>query len=995
MRLQKLFVLGLLALFIGSGSAFAALTGVIAGKCTDADGNPVPGVTVTITGANLPGARVDTTSAQGAYRMPELPPGVYGLTAELMGMQKVEFKDIKVSVNATATVNFTMEMQKFEKELVVIGAAPVLDTKSVTVKTTIERDVTERLPGSDDLFTAFSMAGGINGSGNVRVHGAANTDNLYLFDGVDTTDPVTSTFGANLNADAIQEVEVQTGGFQAEYGRARGGIVNAVTKSGGNDFHGILRVKFNNSDWGSDSKHDIAQNTYDYYEPTLTLEGPILKDKLWFMITYQYSNNDGTTQTLREYGFDPLDPANLTDQKTDREFNLPYGKVTYQLNQEHKLVFNYSGEDATIHGNGGGLQNTPETYQKQEQGGPFYSLEWTWLYSPNLFFIARAGAMYGKLNYLPEEKTATDPRDASFFDTYWRQFYNNAATWTEENRDRMQFGLTASYFVEDLMGSHEFKSGFEFHDLNYEQFAADPGGASYRITQIPVGDPDHPDSYYGSEATRTSLMFPGTSSFTGQYLSFYLQDTWSILENLTLNLGFRYEMSEFADDTGSSQVPAWTWGWFDVSDYKNADGSYKQMAELKFDDMLAPRLGINWDLTGDGRTSLNAYYGRFYNPFDLSLHILFQPFEVDTTATRQQEYTGPEWHDADRDGLPDEDYFFDDSNWKTTGESSATARNMFDPNIKAEYQDQYVVGLEREIMQNFSLSLNYTHNQTNDMLEDTGLFVDEAGNVVWTYRGGITDGALDPNKNYDPREESRDYPGDYSQHLYYVTNAAGNTRKYDGVELNATARLKNFDLQASYTYSKAEGSVTEGQPGSDGIAQFSVYYDTYSLSDKNIYGELPWSVSQYLKLAGSFHYDITDWYEFSIGVNGFLRTGYKYSKMAVPPKTYNPDDPTNDFNDRSTWTGRPPYNTTAAYMPEGRGSYEYPSFYNIDLSLQNSFKFGKFGTLTAILDVNNITDYQGIVQVDDVFNPKFPDAFGQPTGFGTPRNYTLSLKYAF
>jgi hypothetical protein len=281
------------------------------------------------------------------------------------------------------------------------------------------------------------------------------------------------------------------------------------------------------------------------------------------------------------------------------------------------------------------------------------------------------------------------------------------------------------------------------------------------------------------------------------------------------------------------------------------------------------------------------------------------------------------------------------------------------------------------------------------MPEDVGLFVDEAGNVVWTYRGGITDGALDPNKNYDLRGESHEYSGDYSQHLYYVTNAAGNNRKYDGVELNATARLKNFDLQASYTYSKAEGSVTEGQPGSDGVAQFSVYYDTYALSDDNIYGELPWSVTQYLKVAGSFHTDITDWYEFSVGVNGFLRTGYKYSKVAVPPKTYNPDDPTNDFNDRSTWTGRPPYYTSTSYMPEGRGSYEYPSFYNIDLSLQNSFKFGKFGTLTAIFDVNNITDYQGIVGVDDVYNPKFPEAFGQAIGFGTPRNYTLSLKYAF
>jgi len=441
MHLRKIAILGLIALLIGSGTAYAALTGVIAGKVTDVDGNPIPGVTVTVTGENLPGARVDTTSSSGTYRMPELPPGIYVLTAELMGMKTIKQTNIKVSVNSTTSIDMLMEIAPYEETVVVVGKQEVLDVKAATNKATIERDVTERLPGSDDLFSAFSMTGGITGGGNVRVHGGAQTDNVYLFDGVDTTDPVTSTFGANLNADAIEEVEVQTGGFQAEYGRSMGGIVNAVTKSGGNEFHGIFRLQYIDTDWAADDDYPTTESNYDYYEPTVTLEGPIIRDKLWFMVSYNYFNREGTSKTIGFWGADYTDPNQLVEINTDREFHLPYAKVTFQPTQEHKFVVNYSGEDATLNNITGDPQtDTPEVWNTQEQGGPFYSLEWTWLTSPNLYFITRVGSTLGILDNVPSTTTGTDPREASFRDTYYFQNYNNSSNWVEEDRDRRTSG---------------------------------------------------------------------------------------------------------------------------------------------------------------------------------------------------------------------------------------------------------------------------------------------------------------------------------------------------------------------------------------------------------------------------------------------------------------------------------------------------------------------------------------------------------------------------
>ncbi len=973
---------------------YGGVSGVIAGKIFDAGGTAIPGVTITVIGQDVAATRVDTTSLNGLYRMPELPPGIYTVQAEIMGMQSMQRQNVRVSLNNTTRVNFTMEMETLAVFMDVVASAELMSVKSATVKTTLERSVTERMPGSDDLFSAFSMAGGITGGGNVRVHGGAQTDNLYLFDGVDTTDPLTSTFGANLNADAIQEVEVQTGGFQAEYGRSMGGIVNAVTRSGSNDIHGIFRIKYINSDWREDFDHPRATAEFDFFEPTLTLDGPLWRDRLFFMVTYSYSNSEGTNQTIGFYGADPQNDNDYTSIMTDREFHLPYAKLTFQLNQDHKIVVNYSGEDATIYGTNGDPEiNTPESWNVQEQGGPFYSAEWTWLYSSSLYFISRIGGSFGYLNSMPMKQVDDGGRNASFNDLYHDQVYNNSQSWSEDERNRIQMSFTANYFKDDLMGSHEIKSGLEWHDLSVKQFNVYPGGAQYIITQVP-DNADDPSYYTGTEATRNILLHPGTAETSGNYLAFFVQDDWAIMENLTLNVGLRYERVSFENDVGDTSVPAWDWGQFKADTYREEDGTFKNYTDMKFDNMLAPRLGLNWDIFGNGTTALHGFYGRFYNPFNLSLPDMLQPFSANTFAEKKQEYAGPAWSDMDRDGIPDEDFFFDDSNWTTYQEDNPEAWNMLDPDLEPEYTDEVMFSVEHAIMRDFSLGVTYTYRKTNDMIEDVGLFTDEYGNIVWTYRGGIRDdfSGLDPDKYYDPVELPSEN-SQYSNHIYWITNPVNNYRKYNGFELNARARLEHFDLQGSYTYATAKGSVIEAQEGYNGISQFSGQYDTVGTS-VNLYGELPWSARHYVKVAGSAHYDITKWYELSLGINAFWRSGYHYSKRSKPPLTYD-ELAGNDINDSESWTGKPPYRAENWHFMEPRGEHELPSFYNIDLSVQNAFQIGKYGTATLIFDIFNVTDYQGIVGEAETYNPKKPDIFGQANQWGNPRTYRLSLKYAF
>ncbi len=1008
MHLQRIFTLGLIALLIASGTAYAGVTGVIAGKIADADGNAIPGVTVSVYGAQLPGVRMDTTSATGTYRMPELPPGVYTVKAELMGMKTVERPNVKVSLNSTTRINVGMEMAPFEETVVVTGSSPVLDVKSTTVKATIERDVTERLPGSDSLFAAFSMAGGITGGGNVRVHGGSFTDNVYLFDGVDTTDPMTNTFGANLNADAIQEVEVQTGGFTAEYGRSMGGIVNAVTRSGGNDFHMIWREKYVNESWQADvdEDHSAYEGTSKYWDHTFTADGPILKDKLWWMFSVNYNKQEGTTKAIDGFGAD-WEAGETTDVSTDSEFLLPYFKLTYQINQDHKFVVNYSGEVATINGIGDGQYNSQETFRKQEQGGPFYSMEYTWLVNREFYVIGRAGVSLGYLNSTPYD-TSGDPY---FYDTYSQTGYNGSGSFSEDERSKYQGSIVGNYFLDDMMGSHEIKAGFEKHYLKTEDHTEFPGGPTYKINydDWSYGDRNVPLAY-------TDPTHATDSSLSGHYFGFFLQDDWSVTDAITVNLGVRWEKSWFKNNDGETAVAAWAWGDWNASDYFSVDANgerdYKK-SDMDMGNMIAPRIGVNWDIFGDGKLAARAYYGRFYNPFDLFIPWMFQPFSADVTASADQTYVGPDWNDADGDGVPDDDYFYDDANWETYRESQAGDTNFIDANIKPEYTDEISAGLQWEFMDNFSIGYQYTSRETRDIVEDVGLFFDEDGNVTWTYLGGVNwedpdnpffDGDnphYDRDPLYDPDYETGEKEGtnEYYKHLYWVTNVDGK-RSYWGHEINAVARMKHFDLQASYTYSQAKGVVIETQDnggvGSTGVTQFSGQFDTPGTTD-NVYGELPWSCRHYLKIAGSAHYQFFDFYELSFGVSGFIRSGYHYSKLTSPPWTYDHNDPTNDIDDPDSWTGIPPYISQKWYFMEPRGQNELPTVSIWDISIQNTIDtnkwFGKYGpSLTVIGDVFNVFDNQAVVSRTSTHNRNKPGKWGNDNGWASPRSYRVTLK---
>ena len=243
--------------------SLAQTTGTVEGAVTDQSNAPLPGVTVVLTSPNLQGTRTAVTAADGRYRFPAIPPGAYTVTAELSGFGKVERK-ATVALDATATVNLSLSLST-SAEVTVTGDAPLVDSTSTTQGSNYSAKVIDKLPvGRNYADIVFTQPGVQADFGEtqgrslaISIYGSTSSENLFLIDGVNTTNVIKGFQGKDINNEFIQEVEVKTGGYQAEYGRNTGGVVNVITKSGGNEFHGGIFGYYN--DTGMRADVDIEQ----------------------------------------------------------------------------------------------------------------------------------------------------------------------------------------------------------------------------------------------------------------------------------------------------------------------------------------------------------------------------------------------------------------------------------------------------------------------------------------------------------------------------------------------------------------------------------------------------------------------------------------------------------------------------------------------------------------------------------------------------------------
>ena len=320
--------------------AMAQTTGDIVGRVTDEQGGVLPGVTVEARGPAFQGVRTSVTDASGTYRLVLLPPGVYKVTANLQGFARVE-STLTVALGKTATGDMKLRASA-TAEVTVTGIAPLIDQESATIGNSISGRQMRSLPTGRDYTSVVQISTGVSAqtantaafANTIVVNGSTGLENGFVIDGVNTTGVEYGAQGKDLNYEFIQEVEVKTGGYQAEFGKSTGGIINVITKSGGNEFHGEGFVYYTNNNVQAANKHPEDSELFSFVSGYNRLDygadlgGFALKDRLWFFGAYNRVQNT-TKQTLTT-GPNAGGPAN-----TDSTSDLGSAKLTWMLNQSN------------------------------------------------------------------------------------------------------------------------------------------------------------------------------------------------------------------------------------------------------------------------------------------------------------------------------------------------------------------------------------------------------------------------------------------------------------------------------------------------------------------------------------------------------------------------------------------------------------------------------------------------------------------------------------
>jgi hypothetical protein len=796
---------------LAAQSGIAQTTGSISGRVTDPSGAALAGASVEATSPSLQGARAATTSAEGKFWFPALPPGKYTLHARLSMFRPREAAAV-VSLDTTATVAFVLE-PSIEESVTISGETPPLDATSTTGGTSYTSAVISRLPVGRDYADIVRSNPGVDRdladnqgrSLSLTIYGATSAENQWIIDGVNTTNVFKGVQGKAINNEFVQEVEVKTDGYQAEYGGALGGIVNVVTKSGGNNFHGDGFLYYDSSGTSAEQAVADAASTmmrvadYSRADYGIDLGGYLVKDRLWFYGAYDRVRYSGSVSRVKDTP--PTDPTPVSAQDRfplDSTGNLYSGKLTWNVTASTSLVATVFADPSTLSGAAGadpltgpaGLQAVPiynpdpSTWSSARNfGGTDYGLRGSQLLGAS-GLLTLQGSQHRDRNSLSAadtiryedwtcsggtlEKGCDPPTDGP--NTVGGGFGWMDGELGNNNSRSSQVRADGTFDA----GTHELKAGGSYLASRSDMVYACSGEQCVQIRN------EWGQIYYvhtfsarsGSENDFSAPLPTGPFKATIHNAGAYLQDSWRPYPGLTINLGLRWDAEQLID--------------------------YKGDARLRFTQEWQPRLGVAWDPWKDGRTKLYAFAGRFYYRMPtVAMTWWFgdvtgvDTYNFDPVATTPD----PSVPGHDCDGC-DYNVWFGGGPWGTPVDSG----------IQETYQDELTLGAERLLDPTLTLGLKGTYRRLGNALEDRCDFYDPDPSTGGGYcavinpgtNGAYARGAV-PTYNGLNGDASASFPSGPA--------SPPARRTYKGIEILARKTFADrFWLQASYVYSSLTGN---------------------------------------------------------------------------------------------------------------------------------------------------------------------------------------------
>ena len=995
--MRRALVAGLLLLASGSVSVHAQVTttGNIRVAVTDQDGLAVPGASVTAAADDTATTRVAFTDIRGLAELGALQPSArYVLTVELQGFQTSRQEDFLVRAGQTASTSVTLTVGSVTETVVVTAASPVVDVTSAVVAEDITLDLTEAVPTGRTYQSYLQLVPGVlpddpdapgnpaskSGLNYSDIGGATSVsrDNFYYIDGINVTDGVNGTFGANLNTEIIQEQQVLTGGIPAEFVGAPGLLSSVITKSGANQFSGSVNYFFQNDGLVAENRN-AADLEFSRFDAALTGGGPIVANEAWFFGSYRRLERSDTVVALD--GVDVI----RTVENTQDQF---YARGTWAPTTADTLSFTFLNDPTDISGSRD-RDVTNARDRRRVQGGNNYHLKYHRVFGGLLVegSYSRHNGEVSDFAVVPGARNSIVFRETDVRSLADEQLGGFGLDDLDQ-RDTEGFKGTAVVQV----GRHAVHGGVEFmRNTNFRDTVYDGGlyvslspalagltagglvAGSFTNTQF---DPTNSSDFGGFIRTVDSL--PDRAGFYALYdanrdgaitqaelgaglvfdstagnphgsvnydrlvqtalgaqetrsdgVSLFVQDTFSITDRLSFNLGVRAErFGHFATDGSNVFTFDWT---------------------------LAPRLSVSYDPSGRGQQRISAFYGRYYDPIRNDLTNFAGT--VSGSIREEQVYANEQWVTYRVRGGPQQ------------------ADALFAPTTKTPWTDDFQVSYETDLGQGRSFMVLYTKRRTRDIIEDYDL-------ALYAFRGDGTTHYPGPVGHPDSLFLGLDYFGydTFPESNFVIATLAGGQRDYQGVELTFRQRLRdNWQALAAYTFGDASGNTN-----SDGDADFQGDVLWLDPRAPHQLGVQPGSIAHLFKLSSSYTWD----QGFQVGGNWRWNSGtvasrtFRASARNLPLRV--------DAGEEFEYAGI----TRRWLSPAAVGALRNPAYGVVDIRLLYNYRFARY-RLELFADIFNLFDNQAATRNQDLLAGAGGVDFGDGIRFTPPRRMFLGVRLNF
>jgi hypothetical protein len=943
----------------------------------------IPNANVTITGPT--GEDKQTSDARGTVVFYNLVPGSYSAKVSATGFSTAEVKSVEVGANRRSAVTVPMQVGGVAETITVTGETVQIDPTSTTTGAILTNETYSSMPIARNVSSLFSIAagaapagGGANGllDGNPSISGSTGLENMYIIDGITTTDPGYGAFGVyngnygslgtGVNTDFVKEVQIKTGGFEAQFGAAMGGIVNIITESGGNDLHGsayfyaapgsmeaIYKQPNDYPRIGSPQTETVERNSWDV---GFNVGGPFIKNKLFWYGSFNPSVTNRYRQGPVNYATRAMGPQ----EWNQKSYNW-VAKVTFDLAASHRLEGSAFGDPSRwpMQEHREMVRDDLDNQTSAIFGTQNWSVKYHGLLSPKTLVDGSFSWNHSYFEETPQTNTFSlrnygDPKPTGSY-----TMEGGAGSIANSSGDSKQWAGMLTQNA-NVLGVHQIDIGYAYSDVTYdsERFYTGPVWPLPAASGVAAGDVGKPvyGGYFYFYPTRTVAGNPVTNVYyqsrgnfgsplfatTTTYQNAFLQDAWQINRYITAKLGVRWEQQHIAGQVNNYTFAA---NW-------------------------APRLGFIIDPTGSRKTKLYANWGRFFEkvPQDIATR------SMSAEQSYYLEYTTALPPTAANlvPGSKFSPYAVDATVWAA--------------GTKAMYQQEVVAGFERELPMGMVVSARFIWRDVKRILEDIAGITAEQANAGASQQFVLAN----PSASLDYFHNAVECP-DCANGTGYTDDSGmigadgkpdgfpDARRVYKALEITFDKRMgNNWGVTANYRLAKLFGNYeglfrndnTQSDPNI--TSQFDFAYSP-SMGDQFKVGVLPTDRRHVVNIYTNYLYK-----KINVGVGWTAMTGAPLSKFLAHPAYAN--------------AGEIPVGGRGAF---GRTPFE--NYFDLKVEYQLPFKTDKF-KVKASVDVFNMFNQKTITQIDQFYELSgyvLNKDFGKPLTYHRPAYARMAFRFEF